>query len=321
MNATKRTLPIAVSRVCLLALLIAGCRSSGRFKLDQPLEPTPNESAQAPVISDPARAGKTDFESKVTRTQAYGTHLALGKNFARDGNYGMAVVEFEKAVEAAERMRGLRTTRNARAEAHRQLAKSLDHLGNFPKAHEHYKQAEKATPNDPRVWNDWGYSYYMQGMFADAEQCLRRALKLEPDSPGVLTNLGLTLAAAGRSDEALAMLSKMGGPAVGHANLGYMLASLGRTDEARTHYLKALELKPGTAVVKTALAQLDLPPLPTELNQAVASATPRPQRPGVDPGLVRTSFSRTTAHPALSSRSAPPTTRPLPAVVTMPPAP
>jgi len=67
----------------------------------------------------------------------------------------------------------------------------------------------------------------------------------------------LALAAAGKTDEALAALSKAGGPAAGNANLAYLLASLGKTDEARKHYHAALRLQPEMAPAREALARLD----------------------------------------------------------------
>ena len=97
----------------------------------------------------------------------------------------------------------------------------------------------------------------MQHRLADAERSLKTAAKLEPHNPRIQTNLGLALAAAGKTDEALAALSKAGGPAAGNANLAYLLASLGKTDEARKHYQTALRLQPQMAPAREALARLD----------------------------------------------------------------
>ena len=137
------------------------------------------------------------------------------------------------------------------------MAGALDRLGRFGQAEAHYRSALELSPNDPKVWNDAGYSYYLQGRQADAERSLKTAAKLDPDNPRIQTNLGLALAAAGKTDEALAALSKAGGPAAGNANLAYLLASLGKTDEARKHYQAALKLQPQLAPAREALARLD----------------------------------------------------------------
>ena len=137
------------------------------------------------------------------------------------------------------------------------MAAALDRLGRFPQAEDHYKKAMKLGPKDPKIWNDAGYSYYLQGRWGEAERALRTALKLAPDDARVRTNLGLTLAAAGRTQEALPLLSRSEGDAVGHANLGYLLAATGQFDQARQEYQKALALRPDLELPRRALVQLD----------------------------------------------------------------
>ena len=68
--------------------------------------------------------------------------------------------------------------------AHRRIAGSLDRLGRFAQAEMHYKKAIGLAPKDYRVWNDAGYSYYLQGRWADAERSLKSAERLAPRSPG-----------------------------------------------------------------------------------------------------------------------------------------
>ena len=134
----------------------------------------------------------------------------------------------------------------------------MDRLGRFAQAETHYKKALKLSPKDPKIWNDAGYSYYLQGRWADAERALKTATRLSPDDERIRTNLGLTLAAAGRSDEALPLLSQSNGDAIGHANLGYLLAASGQVDLARQQYETALALRPDLQLARRALARLDL---------------------------------------------------------------
>ena len=72
----------------------------------------------------------------------------------------------------------------------------------------------------------------------------RRPRDSRPTTSEIRTNLGLTLAAAGRTDEALPLLSQSNGDAIGHANLGYLLAATGQVDLARQQYETALALRP-----------------------------------------------------------------------------
>ncbi|WP_406700658.1 tetratricopeptide repeat protein [Singulisphaera sp. Ch08] len=133
----------------------------------------------------------------------------------------------------------------------------------------------KASPDDARVWNDSGYSYYLQSRWADSERNLKTAAKLAPDDVRIQTNLGLTLAAAGKTDEALIALSKAGGNAIAHANLGYLLAAMGQTEQARAHYQTAIALQPNLTPARQALANLDAKDLKTE---QVATTNPQPVR-------------------------------------------
>ena len=115
----------------------------------------------------------------------------------------------------------------------------------------------RLSPRDPKIWNDAGYSYYLQGRWADAERTFKSGSRLAPEDAKITTNLGLTLAAAGRTKEAMPLLSQYSGDAIGHANLGFLLAATGQVELARQQYLQALALRPSLALARRALAQLD----------------------------------------------------------------
>jgi Flp pilus assembly protein TadD len=299
---------------CLFTAATVGCQSVTRPKLAG--EPKPaSQPAPTPARPDQSTLAKTDFQRTITKGQQFGLHMDLGKAREAEGNYPAAAAEFQKALEIGSHTSGLLAGApahsNQKAEAHRRLAGAYDHLGKFPQAEEHYKAAVKLAASDPKVWNDSGYSYYMQGRFDQAERCLRNASKLDPDNPRVTTNLGLALAAAGKSSDALDVLSRVGGPAVGHANLAYLLASLGRTDEARVHYHKAIELQPQMTVVKDALAKLDLPARPAP-PIATAGRMPAGRTPtgiSMDTSIRRASAP---APRAIPPRSIPPRTTTIP---------
>ena len=162
-----------------------------------------------------------DFRPDVTRDQKIHVHIDLGRVFETRGNFEAALMEYQQALEACEHkgFGRLRSTDEALAE--RRIAGALDRLGRFSQAEVHYKKAIRLSPRDPKIWNDTGYSYYLQGRWADAERTFKTALRYAPDDPRITTNLGLTLAAAGRTKEALPLLSRFTGDAIGHANLGY----------------------------------------------------------------------------------------------------
>ena len=197
------------------------------------------------------------FHREATERQRFQVHLDFGKIFENQGNFDRALQEYQAALAAAEAKGHGDLKSLDKALAHRRMAAVFDRLGRFQQSDEHYKKALKLGPKEAKTWNDEGYSYYLQGRWAESEKSLRKALKLAPDDARIRTNLGLALAAMGRSQEALTLLSRSEGDASGHANLGYLLAATGQYEPARQEYRKALALRPDLVVARHALAQLD----------------------------------------------------------------
>jgi Flp pilus assembly protein TadD len=264
--------------LCLVLLVLAGCKATG---------PWAEPGAKATVVSDsvvPVHGSTTPlvttakaaedrnppapnsgFTKKPTREQQYNAHLQLGKFQESEENFEFALAEYQAALQACEPssplLGGIKNAAK-QALAHRRIGSALDRLGRFEQAENEYRTALKLSPNDPKVWNDAGYSYYLQSRWADAERALKTADSLEPNNSRILTNLGLTLAAQGKTDDALVAFTKAGGHAVGHTNLAFILAAMGKDDQALKHYQLALEYQPenqtaqrGLAAVQTKLAQ------------------------------------------------------------------
>ena len=168
----------------------------------------------------------------------------------------------------------------------------------------------KLSPRDPKIWNDAGYSYYLQGRWADAERTFKIRPRLAPEDARITTNLGLTLAAAGRTKEALPLLSQYSGDAIGHANLGFLLAATGQVELARQQYLQALALRPNLALAHRALAQLDR----ARDAEAVAAAghppaqsvIAAPARSSDDGAVLKAATARVRTPPSRQPTAAPP---------------
>jgi len=84
--------------------------------------------------------------------------------------------------------------------------------------------------------------------FDQAEQVLRQALELEPDSAGALRRLGDVLRLAGRPQEGVEQLERAvqlePDSALGHNLLGMALMAAGQPGEAVASYRRALEINP-----------------------------------------------------------------------------
>lgn len=79
---------------------------------------------------------------------------------------------------------------------------ALDQLEQYDLARKHYAQALKITPNDPSVMANLGLSHALSGDPQTAERWLRRAASIPGASKSVHQNLSLVLQIQGKIDEA-----------------------------------------------------------------------------------------------------------------------
>jgi tetratricopeptide (TPR) repeat protein len=259
MNSMLR--PGLVWGLAWLMPAVVGCHSLGGNATNSDAGSDPATTSVAPIAkADPALA-RTEFRKEVTPLQQFNVHVELGRAQESQEHYAEAVLEYEKAIEACQkpiaRFAGSSISPARQSLAHRRLGAALDHLGRFAQSEVQYRAALRLSPNDPKVWNDAGYSCYLQGRWDDAIRDFKMAEKLEPDNPRFQTNLGLVLAATGKNDEALAALIRAGGEAAGHANMAFLMASQGKTDLARKHYQTALAIRPDLGPARQALAALE----------------------------------------------------------------
>ncbi len=304
-NARPIRTRIRVGLAIAWVLLAGGCVHTPRTAPDSVLNrpatspPTPPTVAgrdgvpTATVDLNRTVGENTTFHATPTERQKFQVHIDFGKVFEGQSNPDRALQEYQDALKVAE-SRGHRSELTAADEAlaHRRIANVLDRSGRFRQAEPHYQQAQKLAPRDPKVWNDSGYSAYLQGRWEEAERSFRTAMKLAPGDARIRTNLGMTLGAAGKSQEALGLLSANDGEAVGHANLGYLLASTGQQERARQEYRAALAIRPDLQLATQALAQLDRQEkgIPAESRDSAIAQNTRPLPSArVDGDLVRTS--------------------------------
>jgi Flp pilus assembly protein TadD len=280
------------TRSIVLATCFAAWAVLGSGCLVTPRQP--QGSAPAPQLPEGAVAAeaaarlqapaqKTEFHAKATDRQSFQVHIDFGRIFESQGNFDAALQEYQEALAVVETKRHGSLGPADSALAQRRMAGALDCLGRFAQADVHYQKALSLAPKNPKIWNDIGYSYYLQGRWSDAERALKTAAKLAPDDERIRINLGLTLAAAGKTSEAIPLLSRSTGDATGHANLGYLLAATGQFDLARRQYQMALGLRPDMELARRAIARLDrqqqdpgLPGATNELLAGKARATPPP---------------------------------------------
>ncbi len=305
---------LSAAGLCMLVATLSapGCVTTPSQPPDVAIQATPDPQDATPnvtTVQTQVTPAKNDFHRQPTDRQRFQVHVDFGRVFEAQGNFDAAVLEYQDALTVAATRRHGSLGPADEALAHRRIAGALDRLGRFAQAETHYQKAIKLSPKDAKIWNDAGYSYYLQGRWADAERTLRTAVRLAPDDYRIRTNLGLALAAAGRSEEALPLLSESNGDAIGHANLGYLLAASGQLELARSQYETALALRPDLEIARRALARIEL----DQSQKRVAASsltTPPPMQaatrstahPVVDPGINQVSGPRVKIPPPTPKR-------------------
>jgi len=138
-----------------------------------------------------------------------------------------------------------------------QAALKLHMAGDLRGAEALYRDMIRRHPRRPETYHahgNLGAIHLVEGRLAEAEACLRAALRLAPNDAGVLGNLGLALRGQGRLEEAVAVHRKALGraptPATpGHMgalnNLGVSLTEHGEAAEAVACFERLLGMKPG----------------------------------------------------------------------------
>ena len=79
---------------------------------------------------------------------------------------------------------------------------TLDQLGRYEEARQYYASALKIAPDEPSVLSNLGLSYVLSKDLPKAEETLRRAYSLAPTDPRVRANLALVVGLQGRVAEA-----------------------------------------------------------------------------------------------------------------------
>jgi Flp pilus assembly protein TadD len=111
---------------------------------------------------------------------------------------------------------------------------TLDQLGRHDEARQYYATALKIAPEEPSVLSNLGLSYVLSKDLPKAEEALRRAHSRADADPRVRQNLGLVIGLQGRLAEAEGIV-KAGRPAEeAAANVAYLRRLLARKDNAHT---------------------------------------------------------------------------------------
>ena len=110
---------------------------------------------------------------------------------------------------------------------------TLDQLGRYDEARQYYASALKIAPDEPSVLSNLGLSYMLSKDLPKAEETLRRASNGAEADARVRLNLALVIGLQGRLAEAEGIVKADRPPEEAAANVAYLRKLLSRKDAAR----------------------------------------------------------------------------------------
>jgi tetratricopeptide (TPR) repeat protein len=138
------------------------------------------------------------------------------------------------------------------------VASELGEKKEYDAAIRTWNEALALSPEDAKALSNLGVVLAAVGRTGEAMAHYRKAIESEPDYPDGYTNLGIALAQAGKLDDAIPYLEKAAQlspwDAKAHSNLGAALAERGRTADAIAECEKALQVSPGDSEAHANLA-------------------------------------------------------------------
>ena len=158
-----------------------------------------------------------------------------------------------KLVESRQVYEALIAAYPQRHEPVHRLAVVADRQRRHAEAQELYARAIDMRPTDAELFNDLGYSFFLQGKLDKAASAMTKAVALAPQETRYHNNLGLVLGQQGRREEALAAFRRAGSEADAQYNLAFICASRDENEEAKLCFRKALAADPTHTLSREAL--------------------------------------------------------------------
>lgn len=144
-------------------------------------------------------------------------------------NKGHAAFQQGNLVEAQTQYLAVLQTQPQNGTANHRLAVIADRHQDFNSAEHYYRAALAASPRDPNLLNDAGYSLLLQSRFAEAEQYLQTALQQNPTHANAINNMGMLFAKRGQPEQAMALFRRTSSEAEAQAKLTRLLPAVPST--------------------------------------------------------------------------------------------
>jgi Flp pilus assembly protein TadD len=214
-------------------------------------------AAAPPVVATQPRASEATDEAVDYEPRKFtpfiegapGDPLSQGRALLENGYTNEAIAELSIAAVAGPANSDL-------VEANNLLGLAHDRLGRHQQAREYYERALSVAPQNARVLNNLGHSFYLDDRYKDALSRLKTAARLAPTDTQVAGNLALVYGRLGKYDEAFKQFKRAGGEFYARTNTAALLAAAGRDRDAIKHYEAARKLNPASSLVLRQLITL-----------------------------------------------------------------
>lgn len=231
-----------VAAAALLSLGLAGCQTTGLSDITGAL----GSRAEARADADPVRAADIAGERYRANPKNAEAAMRFGQALRRTGQRAQAVAVLEQATLIHPTDRALlglygkalvdngdfQKAFDILARAHTPAnpdwrilsvqGTALDQLGRHDEARRYYASALKIVPNEPSVLSNLGMSYVLTKELPQAEQVLRQAYAQPNAGPRVRQNLALVVGLQGRFAEAENIVKADLPPDEAAANVAYL---------------------------------------------------------------------------------------------------
>ncbi len=247
-NPMKR---IALSTAAIVAVCFGGCQSLDKYNNKPKTKSASSTSSGATMSPDSvgkAPAVSVDRKGEASKTDGQGL-VQRGSSLASQGQYELALAEFEKAIEVNPK---LTTAYMGAGDIYRQR-------GSYDQAEKRYGKAAELEPGNFNAQYLHGLMLQLLNRVNESVRAYLRAIQIKPDDFNSNLNLATAYLQLGEPAEALPYGQKAvqlnGKSAPARTNLGAILASLGRHEEAVVEYQQAAELAELSAPLLLNLAE------------------------------------------------------------------
>ncbi|MCS7303820.1 MAG: tetratricopeptide repeat protein [Thermoguttaceae bacterium] len=232
-------------------VLAVGCASGPEAKrMLPPVSAMFQKKGDSPSSSPALAAAK----KPATKTQTQPPKV--GPDFFDGMMKGRQLEQEGKLAEARKIYEQLIVQYPHRYEPYHRLGVVADREKRYREAVALYTQAIALQP-DPEIFNDLGFSYYLQGQLDKAESALLKAVSMKPANPRFRNNLGMVYGFQGRYEEALEQFRRGGSEADACYNMAFILATQEDLEGAKRYLMLALAADPTHKKAQDALASLE----------------------------------------------------------------